>query len=263
VNDLRIAVEAAADVLAFAPAALVTDVDGTLSRIVSRPEYAVVEDTVRVSLLSLIQRLSLVAVVTAREESVARGMVGLPQLTYVGNYALDTESAEVVDEDDLDQARLLVRTLLEPFPCVEIEEKGVTFALHYRNCIDTAMRERLLTLVTPVAAAAGAKVIEGKQVVELVPLRLPDKSVAVARLLREREIQGVVYLGDDVGDVPVFKQIAKRRALGLPSLSLAVVDSETDESVLEAADLRLEGVDEVYAFLTALGAPSDLRSRVL
>jgi trehalose 6-phosphate phosphatase len=262
-NDLRTAVEAAADVLAFAPAALVTDVDGTLSRIVSRPEYATVDEDVRASLRQLVGRVALVAIVTGREESIARSMVGLPELTYVGNYALDNESAQVVEEDDLDAARVLVRTLLEPFPCVEIEEKGVSFALHYRNCIDTTMRERILTLVTPVAAAAGGKLVEGKQVVEIVPVRLPDKSNAVARLLREREIQGVVYLGDDLGDVPVFEQMARRRTQGLPSLGLAVVDPETHVAVLESADMFLDGVDEVNAFLTALGTPADLRSSVL
>jgi len=262
-NDLRTAIEAAADVLAFAPAALVTDVDGTLSRIVSRPEQATVDDNIRASLRQIVGRVALVAIVTGREESVARSMVGLPELTYVGNYALDTVSAEVVEEDDLDAARVLVRTLLEPFPCVEIEEKGVSFALHYRNCIDNTMRERILTLVSPVAAAAGGKLLEGKQVVEVVPVRLPDKSNAVARLLREREIQGVVYLGDDLGDVPVFQQMSRRRTQGLPSLSLAVVDSETHEAVLESADMYLDGVDEVHAFLSALGTPADLRSSVL
>jgi trehalose 6-phosphate phosphatase len=262
-NDLRTAVEAAADVLAFAPAALVTDVDGTLSRIVSRPELATVDDEIRASLRQMVGRVALVAIVTGREESVARSMVGLPELTYVGNYALDTESAEVVEEDDLDAARVLVRTLLAPFPCVEIEEKGVSFALHYRNCIDNTMRERILALVTPVAAAAGGKLLEGKQVVEIVPVRLPDKSNAVARLLREREIQGVVYLGDDLGDVPVFEQMSRRRTQGLPSLGLAVIDPETPVAVIEAADMYLSGVDEVNAFLAALGTPAELRSKVL
>ena len=260
-NKLRAAVDAAADVLAFAPSALLTDVDGTLSRIVSRPELATVDDNIRSSLRQMIGRVAMVAVVTGREESVARNMVGLPELTYVGNYALDTESAEVVEPDDLNAARVLVRTLLEPFPCVEVEEKGVSFALHYRNCIDTTMRERILTLVSPVAAAAGGKLVEGKQVVEVVPLRLPDKSSAVARLLREREIQGVVYLGDDLGDVPVFQQMAQRRKLGLPSLGLAVVDPETHPAVIDSADMYLDGVDEVYEFLTALATPVDLRSR--
>ena len=262
-NDLRSAVETAAGVLAFAPAALVTDVDGTLSRIVARPEYAVVEDTVRDSLRAMAQHLSLVAVVTGREEAVAREMVGVTELRYVGNYALDVETAAVVDEEDLDQARVLVRMLLQPFPCVELEDKGVSFALHYRNCPEVTMRERLLSLVSPVAAAAGARVIEGKQVVELVPNRLPDKSVAVARLLRDHDIQGAVYLGDDVGDVPVFQLLARRRAQGLASLGIAVVDAETDPAVLQAADMRLAGVDSVDAFLEALCTPASLGSKAL
>jgi len=252
-NAVAIAVEAAADVLAFAPAALVTDVDGTLSRIVPRPEDATVESPIRDSLRALIDRLSLVAVVSGRQEPVARSMVGVPELVYVGNYAMEGAAAARLDEADLLAARETVRLLLQPFECVEIEEKGVTFAMHYRNCDDPNMRERILSLVEPVAAAAGGRILEGKQVVEMVPKSLPNKDTAVAHLLEERRIQGVVYLGDDVSDVPVFQEIRRRRTSeGLPGLAVAVVDSETHPSVIENADIQLEGVDTVTSFLAGL-----------
>ena len=252
-NAIDIAVEAAADVLAFAPAALVTDVDGTLSRIVARPEDATVEMPIKAYLRALIDRLSLVAVVSGREEDVARAMVGVPELIYVGNYALEGVAAVRVDEHDLQAAMESVRVLLAPFECVEIEEKGVSFAMHYRNCADLLMRERILSLIEPVAAAAGGRILEGKQVVEMVPRALPNKDTAVAHLLSQRNIQGVVYLGDDVSDVPVFREIRRRRTIqGLPGLAVAIIDPETHPSVIENSDIRLDGVDNVSVFLAGL-----------
>lgn len=252
VNAVELAVEAAADVLAFAPAALVTDVDGTLSHIVARPEYATVGAQISDSLRALIERVSLVAVVTAREEDVARLMVGVPELVYVGNYALEGAAAQRLDEHDLEAAKETVRLLLSQFPCVEIEDKGVSFAMHYRNCIDESMRARILSLVGPVASVAGGRILEGKQVVEMVPRSLPNKDTAVAHLLGQRNIVGTVYLGDDVSDVPVFEEIRRRRTQGLPGLAVAVVDQETHESVIETSDIRLNGVDAVEAFLLGL-----------
>src|SRR3990172_12154603 len=87
-NAVDIAVSRAAEVLAAAPAALISDVDGTISRIVSRPEAAVVSAGVQASLRCLAHELALVAVITARGEAAARRMGGGEELAYVGNHAL-------------------------------------------------------------------------------------------------------------------------------------------------------------------------------
>ena len=252
-NAVDIAVSRAAEVLAAAPAALVSDVDGTISRIVSRPEAAVVSAGVQASLRCLAHELALVAVITAREEAAARRMVGVEELTYVGNYALDGATAADIGEEPLAAAKAAVRPLLGSFPCVTLEDKGVAFSLHYRNCEDETVPGRLLAVVEPLAEATGARVLHGKQVIELVPRALPNKWGAVERLLQERGISGVVYLGDDLGDIAVFRGILRRRAeTGLPGLAVAVVDEETDSTVREAADLTLDGVDEAEALLAQL-----------
>jgi trehalose 6-phosphate phosphatase len=132
-----------------------------------------------------------------------------------------------------------------------LEEKGVSFALHYRNCDNPAeARARLLALVEPLASDIGARILEGKRVLELVPAGLPDKGTAVAKLLLENSIRGMVFLGDDFSDTAVFHEIVRRREIdGKPGCSIAVVDSETDLAVRQSADLTLEGVSEVEAFL--------------
>ena len=243
-------VSRAAGVLAAAPAALITDIDGTISRIVARPDAAVVSESARASLGALAQRLALVAVITAREERVARRMIGVDELVYVGNYALDGASAAHIGERPLADAEAAVRPLLRDLPCVTLEEKGVAFSLHYRNCHEEGVRERLIALVAPLAEAADARILEGKQVIELVPRALPDKGMAVARLLERNSIRGAVYLGDDRTDVSAFGAVHRwGREQRKPALCVAVVSSEAPEALVSRADYLLAGPHEVCRFL--------------
>ena len=251
--SLEAIVEQAAGALAARPAALISDIDGTLSRIVPRPSDAVVSEQARQSLAALLPLLDLVAAVTGREEAVARRMVACEGLTYVGSYGLDAGSAARVAASDLGAAKESARELLAAYPCVTLEEKDVSFALHYRNCADgETVRQALIALLEPIAAAAGGRLLEGKQVIELVPAALPGKDDAVANLARDHQLKGIVYLGDDLSDTAVFRAIATRRTAGQPGLAIAVVDSETRGEVRDAADATLAGVSEVEAFLAAL-----------
>jgi trehalose 6-phosphate phosphatase len=246
------AVEAALKVFTARPSALVTDVDGTLSRIVSRPEQARVEEAARRSLRRLSELLDMVAVITGREESVARGMVGVDTLTYVGSYALDATRGLTFDQ--VAPALTRVEESLAELPCVELERKQVSFALHYRNCVDSErIGAELFELLQPIALDTGTKLLEGKLVLEVAPVALPDKGTALTGLLLENEIRGAVFVGDDLADATAFRELRNRRADGTaPGLCLAVVDDETPQAVRDAADLELRGVDDVERFLDAL-----------
>ena len=72
-----------------APAALATDVDGTISKIAPTPGEAVVDATAKAALALLSERLAAVVVVSGRAPEVAGEMVGLANLTYVGNHGLE------------------------------------------------------------------------------------------------------------------------------------------------------------------------------
>ncbi len=251
-SGLDDAVAAALRTLGERPSALVTDVDGTLSRIVARPEDATVEELARQSLRRLAGCLELVAVITGREESVARGMVGVPELTYVGSYALD--STRGLRFEAIEPALALVLPGLEVMPCVELERKEVSFALHYRNCVDTErIGAELREFLEPIALTTGTQLLEGKLVIEVAPAALPDKGTALTGLLLEHEIRGAVFVGDDLADAAAFRELRNRRAEGRAAgLCIAVVDEETPPAVRDAADLELHGVDEVERFLASL-----------
>ncbi|HLF79033.1 MAG TPA: trehalose-phosphatase [Dehalococcoidia bacterium] len=246
-SAIEIAVERAISVLRRAPSALVTDIDGTISAIVARPQDARVEGPARDALRRLSKHLALVGIVTAREESVARSMVGVESLTYVGNYALESGNSATTPDGRMEQLKVAVRPLLTQMPCVTLEEKGISFSLHYRNCSEDGVRERLLDQLENLAGTAGARLVEGKQVIEVVPANLPDKGQALARLLDANGIEGVVFVGDDLSDTAAFREVKRRSGL-----AVAVVDQETPITVREAGDLELGGVEAVTAFLSRL-----------
>ena len=77
-------------------AAIFLDVDGVLAPIVPRPEDARVPDETRGELRRLNDRYALVACISGRPGEAARQIVGMPELTYVGNHGLELqpESAE-------------------------------------------------------------------------------------------------------------------------------------------------------------------------
>jgi trehalose 6-phosphate phosphatase len=251
-NALSGVLRSALDALAARPSALITDIDGTISPIVLVPDQATVGDTIKECLASLRSRLDLVAVITAREEPVARRMIGLDGLTYVGNYALDGDHGGWAGYAG---ALASAKQALVSMPCVAVEEKGVSFALHYRNCEDAGVREQLMSLAQPLADGNGGKLLQGKKVIELVPRSLPDKGTAIGRLIDEHGIRGLVYLGDDISDIAVFRELARRSDRdGLKAAGIAVVDDETDDEVRQSATLHLDGVTQVEEFLLALRA---------
>ena len=246
-------VDRAIAVLAERPSAFVTDIDGTLSRIVARPEDARVSPIAREAIERLLPRVDLLAVVTGRETDVARRMVGIAGLTYIGSYALSEAGLLEEESEAIEKARAVVEPFLPRLPGVTLEAKDVSFALHYRNCVDPeAMRSRVIALLEPIAAEAGAKLLEGKLVVEVAPRALPDKGSAFTLLMRDEAIRGSIFVGDDLADTAIFREIRRRRTEGRPGLAVGVVDAETPAAVIETSDVQLAGVSGVEAFLTAL-----------
>src|SRR5436305_5098568 len=72
-------------------AALFLDIDGVLAPIVTRPEDARVPAETRKVLKSLAGRYGLVACVTGRPSAVAHEIVGVDELTYVGEHGLELD----------------------------------------------------------------------------------------------------------------------------------------------------------------------------
>ncbi len=111
-----------------AAAALFFDVDGTLAPIVANPEDARVPDATRSELRRLASRYGLVACVSGRTGAVAQAIVGIPELTYVGEHGLELDP-------DAEAWRERIRSFgaRASWP---VEEKPLSAAFHYRTAPD-------------------------------------------------------------------------------------------------------------------------------
>ena len=123
-----------------------------------------------------------------------------------------------------------------------------------RPQLEASYRQQVISVLPaePPPSEAAGRIVEGKRVIEVVPALLPDKDAAFARLVKEHQLRGAVFMGDDGADAAVFRAIAARQHAGLEALAVAVIDPETPPSLIESAGVTLDGVDAVEAFLDAL-----------
>ena len=245
------------------PAGLLTDVDGTISRITRHTNDATVTPVARRALTHLSTKLDLVALVTGRAVTRAQRMVGVAEAHYVGNHGLEwleggavrTHPAAKAARPDLDAALAAIHAVI-PRQDLLIEDKHASVAIHYRLAGNPAQVGRaLLDVLGPFVQAGRLRLIEGGLVVNLLPAVAVDKGAAARRLVEERGLRAVAFFGDDVTDLDAFRALHQLRAEGIAStLTVGVSSAEGPPAVREEADLVLEGVGEVERVLAALAA---------
>jgi trehalose 6-phosphate phosphatase len=254
-------------VVALRPRGLFTDLDGTLSRIAPTPEAAVLLPGIR-PLLRQASACFTVVAVSGRAALDARRMVGLDEITYIGNHGLeridpqpDGEPALIIAPDALPYAASIRAVLAEvervvapQHPGLRSEPKGVTGSVHVRGTAEPAAAEAaVLAVAEPLAAAHNLRVTRGKLVVELRPPLHSDKGTSVAALIRERGLRVAIYLGDDRTDIDAFRALRRLTAEGVcVGIAVAVLHSEAPSDLAQEADLTLPSIDAVPAFLRHL-----------
>src|SRR5215208_607973 len=165
------------------PAGLLTDVDGTISRITRHTNDATVSATARTALTHLVGELELVAVVTGRAVERAQRMVAVAGASYVGNHGLEwlQDGAVVTDpvasaaRPTLDEALAAVHAVVSPSDLV-VEDKRVSLAIHYRLAANPPeVERRLLDVIEPFVEVGRLRMIGGGRVVNLLPALRIDK----------------------------------------------------------------------------------------
>lgn len=257
------ALAAARALLSQRPAALVTDVDGTISPIASRPEEARVQPGIVHLLRRLAGRLDLVAAISGRSIGQLRPMIDIEGMVYVGNHGLewwDQGQATVAPEarpylPALEATMVWLGKRLE-LSGVLVEDKGATGSVHYRLSPDpAAVRRTILQTIAQCPSAHDLEVVEGRMVVNLRPPVPADKGTAVERLVRRWGLRGVLYLGDDLTDLDAFQALRSMRQSGeCDALLVGVASPEAPPGLAEGADHLLNGVDAVESFLRDLAA---------
>jgi trehalose 6-phosphate phosphatase len=251
-SDNEMLAERVVELLRGGRSGLVTDVDGTISPIVERPESARVLPRAREALACLRDEIALVAVVSGRTAADAREMVDVEGVVYVGNHGLEVWAdgqPELTPEARPWAARLagVLRDLEHELPLegVLVENKGATGSLHYRMAPDReAARGALLRFLARRAVTSGLRIEEGRMVLNLLPPLTVSKGSAVTWLVRRYALERVVYLGDDVTDAHAFRALGVlQQTAGLQTIGIGVVGLETPLSVRQLADATVPTVE--------------------
>ena len=267
-DDARAHYDAVRDVLAGVVVGL--DFDGTLSPMVDDPEAARLHPGAPGALLELAEAVRAVAVITGRP---ARQAIAMGDLDALGNAMLD-RGAElfVFGQYGTERWSATEQRIRSPRPPAGlasfereltsvlrsadaadafIEQKGLAVAVHTRRMDDPA--GAFARLVSPIADLAGRHhltVEPGRNVIEV---RSGDmhKGHALRTFVAEQEADGVIFGGDDLGDVEAFEAVRDLRDDGLPGLVVCSASTEQPDLV-ELADVVVDGPAGVVELLGAL-----------
>jgi trehalose 6-phosphate phosphatase len=215
-------------------AALFLDVDGVLAPIVERPEDARVPAETRKELRRLVERYALVACVTGRPSEVAREIVGVEGLTYVGEHGLELAPEAL-------QWAEAIHGFAKEVPWVDVEVKPLSAAFHYRSAPDAELAREELEVVADGALDLGFRTRWGRMVLEVLPPVDASKGTAVRHLLETTGLRRALYAGDDTTDLDGFAALD-----GLETaVRVAVVSAEGPTELGELADV-IVGSPEVF-----------------
>lgn len=235
--------------------AVLLDFDGVLSNIVDHPEDAAPVAGVEEALDRLAGRADTVAVISGRPVEFLVSALGdvSGRLRLFGNSGLQSREGgrttvrpEVARHYDAMRDAFARARSLVPSD-IQLEDKDVAFALHYRTRPE--LEDAAHRLGEKLAAEAGLRATTGKMHVEV---RLPvevSKGDAVRSVITERH-DWAMFAGDDNVDVPAFETLTE---LDLPwSFRVAVEAGNTAEELMSRADLVVSSPAEFVAFLDAL-----------
>jgi trehalose-phosphatase len=207
-------------------AALFLDVDGVLAPIVTDRDSATVPAETREELGRLAGTYALVACVTGRPGDVARRIVGVDGIRYVGEHGLELAPDAEAWADQ-------VRAFANRAAWSDVERKPLSLAFHYRAAPDSQAARAKLEGIARDAEACGLRARWGRLVLEVLPPVEATKGTAVRQLLAETSLRRALYAGDDTTDLDGFAALEGLDA----AVRVAVVSTEGPSELGARADL--------------------------
>ncbi len=245
-------------------AAILLDIDGTLAPIVRHADDAHVPEPTRARLIAVAKRYRVVGCVSGRQASIARRIVSLGSIAYVGNHGselLAPGGTEVQIDPEIAAHEPAVRRFAHDAYTTDLqrlrvrsEDKQAIAAFHWRGAPDEQAAEDAVRVVAERAEAEGLFTHWGRKVLEIRPPVVMNKGRGVRRLLESAGLDAALYVGDDMTDLDAFDglhELVGEGRLGA-AICVGVRSDETPSQLQDRADLLVDGPVGVRELLTAL-----------
>lgn len=192
----------AVEMLARGSPLLAFDFDGTLAPIVRDPGRARMPATTRKLLVRLACLFPCALISGRAREDVVRRTRPVAWAEVVGNHGIECSQSLGGPPRAVQRWRGLLERELGGLAGVWVEDKIHSLSVHYRQAPNKARAKR--AVVGAVQLIRGPRLVAGKDVVNVLPARAPDKGRAVQRVRRRLGCDRVLFVGDDVTDEDAF-----------------------------------------------------------
>lgn len=221
-------------------AAVLTDFDGTLAPIVEDWTAATALPGAREALDALADRYAVVGVISGRPVAYLAAHLGT-RLHLSGLYGLESIVAGTrIAAEGAESWRPAIEAAVEAAEArfgSLVEDKGLSVTVHFRTRPEVA--DEVRAWAEREAHRTGLERRSAKASVELHPPVAFDKGTVVEDAVAG--LEAVVFLGDDVGDLPAFAALDRLRARGLHAVKVGVQTAEAPSAMLASADVVVAG----------------------
>lgn len=178
------------------------DFDGTLSPIVEHPGQADMGAQTRI-LLRRLAALYPTIVLSGRSRADVLGRLrGVKVARVIGNHGAETEATALKANCRVAHWKASLESELGGLPGLWVEDKNLSLAVHYRQSHQKTEVRRLILAAT--LNLRHVRVVGGKDVVNILVDRAPDKGEALAAERDRLLCSWVLYVGDDENDEDAF-----------------------------------------------------------
>jgi trehalose 6-phosphate phosphatase len=129
------------------------------------------------------------------------------------------------------------------------EDKSICFSIHYRECESPeTVRKNILDFIN-YSGNNKLKVAEGRKIIEIKPPVSRDKGYIIGKIIKNKHLNRVIYLGDDITDFDAFKKLGElARKNNIKAASILVQSNEIPDYVKNSSLFYVKSVDEVERF---------------
>jgi trehalose 6-phosphate phosphatase len=189
------------------------DFDGTLAPIVSEPDRAAPRDATLRRLGDVAQLYPCVVISGRSVADLAPRLDGVALRGLIGNHGIEPWRGSDELRRTVARWRTELERILAPAEGVVVEDKQLSLAIQYRR--SRSKKAARGAIVRALGALDDARIIGGKQVVNVLPLGAPHKGVALERERDRLDCDTALFVGDDETDEDVFALDRPGRLLGV------------------------------------------------